>query len=188
MWTVQCTVYTVSTTGLFFAISHLAIIMKSDHHQKQPSSTATLHISTVHYAKECWVAKLVMQNVNFSRNCTKSNLLQLICLTFFLLQFTFNIPSPSSNLLQCDHWQTDHLLPESSIYLGWHIDTGQCHCTVEIFNNLTPPHKHWHGNKPSFCATTLFSQTNLVKLKIEFFYLTNNRLASYEAINHTEHS
>ena len=120
------------------------------------------------------------------------NLLQLICLTFFLLQFTFNIPSPSSNLLQSDHfffffWQTDHLLPESHIYLGWHIDTGQCHCTVEIFNNLTPPHKHWHGNKPSFCAT-LFSQTNLVKLKIEFFYLTNNGLASYEAINHTEHS
>ena len=42
-------VYTVSTTWLFFAISHLAFIMKSDHHQKQPSSTATPHISIVHY-------------------------------------------------------------------------------------------------------------------------------------------
>ena len=45
----RCELYTVSTTWLFFAISHLAIIMKSDHHQKQPSSTATPHISTVHY-------------------------------------------------------------------------------------------------------------------------------------------
>ena len=43
----RCELYTVSTTWLFFAISHLAIIMKSDHHQKQPSSTATPHISTV---------------------------------------------------------------------------------------------------------------------------------------------
>ena len=45
----RCELYTVSTTWLFFAISHLAIIMKSDHDQKQPSSTATPYISTVHY-------------------------------------------------------------------------------------------------------------------------------------------
>ena len=45
----RCELYNVSTTLWFFAISHLAIIMKSDHHQKQPSSTATPHISTVHY-------------------------------------------------------------------------------------------------------------------------------------------
>ena len=45
----RCELYNVSTTWWFFAISHLAIIMKSDHHQKQPSSTATPHISTVHY-------------------------------------------------------------------------------------------------------------------------------------------
>ena len=45
----RCELYTVSTTWLFFAISHLAIIMKSDHDQKQPSSTATPYIPTVHY-------------------------------------------------------------------------------------------------------------------------------------------
>ena len=41
----RCELYTVSTKWLFFAISHLAIIMKSDHHQEQPSSTTTSHIS-----------------------------------------------------------------------------------------------------------------------------------------------
>ena len=48
-YSLRCELYTVSTTWLFFAISHLAIIMKSDHDQKQPSSTATPYISTVHY-------------------------------------------------------------------------------------------------------------------------------------------
>ena len=51
----RCELYTVSTTWLFFAISHLAIIMKSDHDQKQPSSTATPYISTVHF----WLQKNV---------------------------------------------------------------------------------------------------------------------------------
>ena len=45
----RCELYTVSTTWMFFTISQLAIIMKSDHDQKQPSSTATPYIPTVHY-------------------------------------------------------------------------------------------------------------------------------------------
>ena len=36
LYSLRCELYTVSTTWLFFAISHLAIIMKSDHHQQQP--------------------------------------------------------------------------------------------------------------------------------------------------------
>ena len=39
----RCELHTVSTTWLWLWF------MKSDHHQKHPSSTATPHISTVHY-------------------------------------------------------------------------------------------------------------------------------------------
>ena len=46
----RCELHTVSPIRLFFAISHLAIIMKSEHYQKQLSKTTiTPHISTVHY-------------------------------------------------------------------------------------------------------------------------------------------
>ena len=47
----RCELYTVSTTWLFFSISHLPIMW---------------------VAQECQVARLVMGNANFSRNCTTS--------------------------------------------------------------------------------------------------------------------
>ena len=69
----RCELYTVSTTWLFFAISHLAIIMKSDHDQKQPSSTTTPFISTVYYGLQKMLgSKTFLQNENFSWNCTTS--------------------------------------------------------------------------------------------------------------------
>ena len=70
----RCELYTVSTTLLFFAICHLAIIMKSDHHKKSHHQQQPL-ISQLYTicVKECRVAKLVMQNAILSWNCTTSN-------------------------------------------------------------------------------------------------------------------
>ena len=72
----RCELYTVSTTWLFFAISHLAIIMKSDHDQKQPSSTATPYNCTLWVAKKCWVAELFCEMRIFLG--TVQHLLQLL--------------------------------------------------------------------------------------------------------------
>ena len=101
----KCELYTVSTTWLFFAISHLVIIMKSD------SNSNPLYLNcTIWVAKECLVANLVMRYANFSWNCTTSIEHQMLMfmkldmmrdfLTCFFLngKFTVNFSTECGNM------------------------------------------------------------------------------------------
>ena len=67
----RCELYTIARTWLFFAISHLPIIMKSDHHQNNHlqqrlpiSQLYTMGCKSMLGSKPCYA------KCEFSRNCT----------------------------------------------------------------------------------------------------------------------